>query len=163
MLVSGRDLVMKCVLTALALAATMPAFAQTFTDPVPYCKAVGTLDKPDARYAGPKLPAWMAEKLHLQSNEERMMEWRCANKAVLACLYGANIPCGSKAKTSRKPTPAIVDYCRQNPNSAFVPTVVTGHESAVSWACHRNVPVVTRSAAVDAQGYQKDFWTVVSP
>jgi hypothetical protein len=155
---------MKCVLTALALtvAATRPALAQTFTDPVPYCKAVGTINKPDARYIGPKLKPWMAEKLHLQPDEGKMMEWRCANKAVLACLYGANIPCGSKAKTSRKPTPAIVGYCRRNPESDFVPMVVTGHESAVSWACHRSVPVVAHSAAVDRQGYQKDFWQVVS-
>jgi hypothetical protein len=147
MLVLRRILVMKGVLTALALAvaATMPVFAQTFTDSMPYCKAVGTIDKPDARCTGPKLPAWMAERLHLQPDEGKMMEWRCANGTVLACLYGANIPCGSKVKTSRKPTPAIVDYCSQNPDSAFVPMVVT------------------RSAAVDAQGYQKDFWKVVSP
>jgi hypothetical protein len=89
----------------------------------------------------------------MQPGEGKMMEWRCANGTVLACLYGANIPCGSKAKTSRKPTPAIVDYCRQNPDSDFVPMVVTGHESAVSWACHRSVPVAVRSAAVDAQGF----------
>jgi len=156
---------MKNVLTALALAvaATLPGLAQSYSDPVPYCRAVGTIDKADARYTGPKLPAWMADQLHLQPDQGKMMEWRCANKAVLACLYGANIPCGSKAKTSRKPTPAIVDYCHQNPDSNFVPMVVTGHESAVSWACHQSVPVVTRSAAVDAQGYQKDFWQIVSP
>jgi len=156
---------MKTVLKvlALAIAATMPTFAQTFADPVPYCKAVGTIDKPDARYSGPKLPTWMAEKLHLQPDQGKMKEWRCANGTVLACLYGANIPCDSKAKTSSRPTPAIVDYCRQNPGSAFVPMVVTGHESAVSWACHRSTPVVTRTASVDAQGYQRDFWSVVSP
>jgi hypothetical protein len=165
MLVPERNPEMKTVLTALALAvaATMPALAQSFTDPVPYCKAVGTIDKPDARYTGPKLPAWMADKLHLQPDQGKMMEWRCANKAVVACLYGANIPCGSKAKTSHKPTAAIVDYCGQNPDSDFVPMVVTGHETAVSWACHRGVPVVTHSAAVDAQGYQKDYWQAVSP
>src|ERR1700677_1930340 len=86
-----------------------PVFAQkTYSDPSAYCKAVGTIDKPDARYTGPKLPAWMADKLHLQPDQGKMMEWRCANKAVVACLYGANIPCGSKAKTSHKPTAAIV-------------------------------------------------------
>jgi hypothetical protein len=82
---------------------------------------------------------------------------------VAACLYGANIPCGSKAKTSHKPTAAIVDYCGQNPDSDCGPMVVTGHETAVSWACHRGVPVVTHSAAIDAQGYQKDYWQAVSP
>ena len=88
---------MKSVLAALALAvaATVPGLAQSYSAPVPYCKAVGTIDKPDARYTGPKLPPWMAEKLHLQADEGKMMEWRCANGTVLACLYGANIPCGS--------------------------------------------------------------------
>lgn len=70
------------------------------------------------------------------------MEWRCAKGAVLACVYGANIPCDSKANTSRKPTSAITDYCKQNPDSTFVPMVVTGHSTTVSWACHGAVPVV---------------------
>jgi hypothetical protein len=143
--------------------ATSAAFAQTFTDPVPYCKAVGTINKPDARYTGPKLPDWMAEKLNLKPSQGKMMEWRCANGEVLACLYGANIPCASKANTSRKPTQAIIDYCRQNPDSQFVPMVVTGHESTVSWACHGPRPAMISSAEVDAQGYATTYWQKVSP
>ena len=137
--------------------------AQKFSDPVSYCRAVGTVDKPDARYIGPKLPSWMAEKLNLKPDQSKMMEWRCANGLVLACLYGANIPCGSKAMTSQKPTQAIIDYCRQNPDSQFVPMVVTGHETTVSWACHGPRPVVIRTSAVDAQGYAKQYWHEVSP
>src|SRR5271170_4791115 len=48
--------------------------AQTFGDPISYCRAVGTIDKPDSRYTGPKLPAWMAAKLNLTHNQGRMME-----------------------------------------------------------------------------------------
>jgi hypothetical protein len=140
-----------------------PAFAQTFNDPVPYCKAVGTIDKPDARYTGPKLPAWMAKNLNLKPSQGKMMEWRCTSGAVLACVYGANIPCYSKANTSQKPTQAIIDYCRQNPDSQFVPMVVTGHETTVSWACHGPRPVVIQSAPVDEQGYAKAYWHTVSP
>jgi hypothetical protein len=139
------------------------AVAQKFTDPVPYCRAVGTIDKPDARYTGPKLPLWMAEKLNLKPDQSKMMEWRCANGAVLACLYGANIPCGSKAATTQKPTQPIIDYCRQNPDSQFVPMVVTGHETTVSWACHGPRPAVIRASPVDAQGYAKEYWHEVSP
>lgn len=140
-----------------------PVLAQSFTDPVAYCKAVGTIDTPDSRYTGPKLPAWMAKELNLKTSQGKFMEWRCANGTVLACLYGANIPCDSKANTSRKPTAAIVDYCKQNPDAAFVPMVVTGHDTTVSWACHSTNPVVIRSAAVDAQGYAKAYWRTVSP
>src|SRR6202007_1910319 len=108
---------------AVIFLATSPALAQTFADPVAYCKAVGTIDKPEARYTGPKLPAWMARDLNLKAGQSKMMEWRCADGAVLACVYGANIPCGSKANTSQTLTPAIADYCRQNPDSTFVPMV----------------------------------------
>ncbi len=84
----------------------------------------------------------------------KLMEWRCAGGAVLACQYGANIPCDSKAVTSQKPTQPILDYCKQNPGSDFVPMVVTGHDTTVSWACHGSTPAVIHSAQIDAQGYQ---------
>jgi len=151
------------LLAAMFGLAAVPALAQTFSDPVPYCKAVGTIDKPDARYNGPKLPEWMAEKLNMKPDQGKLMEWRCANGSVLACQYGANIPCGSKAITSQKPTQPVIDYCLQNPDSQFVPMVVTGHETTVSWACHGPRPMVIHSAEVDSQGYQKDFWHKVSP
>jgi hypothetical protein len=153
----------RLLLLSTMLLAALPVLAQTYKDPIPYCKAVGTIDKPDARYTGPKLPPWMAEKLNLKPSQGKLMEWRCANGAVMACLYGANIPCGSKAITSQKPTQPIIDYCRQNPDSQFVPMVVTGHETTVSWACHGPRPEVIESSPVDAQGYAKAYWHAVSP
>jgi hypothetical protein len=150
-------------LAALMLLTTAPALAQDFTDPVPYCAAVGTIDKPDQRYQGPKLPDWMAAKLHLAPDQGKFMEWRCAQGAVLACLYGANIPCDSKAETSQVPSAAISDYCRQNPGTSFVPMYVTGHATVVSWACQGADPVVISVGAVDAEGYAKDFWHPVAP
>jgi hypothetical protein len=149
--------------SAVMLVAASPALAQSFTDPVPYCRAVGTIDSPDARYTGPKLPVWMAAKLQLEPSQAKFMEWRCAQGAVLACLYGANIPCDAKAVTSREPTPAVTQYCQENPGSNFVPMFVTGHETVVSWACQGTDPVVTRVEAVDAEGYAKAFWQPVSP
>jgi hypothetical protein len=151
------------LLTALLFVLAIPALAQTYSDPVPYCMAVGTIDKPDARYTGPKLPDWMAKRLDMKPSQGKMMEWRCAGGAVLACRYGANIPCDAKAVTSQKPTPAITDYCQKNPDSQFVPMVVTGHDTSVSWACHGPRPVVLSSAPVDAQGYQTRYWQKVTP
>ena len=52
-----------------------PAAAGSFKDPVAYCRAVGTIDKPDARYQGPKLPDWMAAKPNMQPSQAKMMEW----------------------------------------------------------------------------------------
>jgi len=156
---------MRALLSMLALImrAASPALAQSFSDPVAYCRAVGTVDKPDARYDGPKLPAWMATKLHLEPSQGNLMEWRCAGGAVLACLYGANIPCDAKAVTDRKPTPAISNFCRANPEAAIVPMVVTGHETVVSWACHAGQPAVTKVQAVDDQGYARAYWRPVTP
>ena len=136
--------------------------AQTFTDPVTYCRAVGTVDKPGSQYAGPKLPGWMAAKLNLKPDQANLMEWRCAKGAVFACVYGANIPCNAKAVISQKATPAIVEFCRQNPDSTFVPMVVTGHETTVSWTCHDTRPVVTKVGPVDSHGYAKAYWHRIS-
>ena len=141
----------------------VPARSQSFTSPVRYCQAVGTIDKPDARYAGPKLPQWMARKLNLNPGDANKLEWRCANGAVLACLYGANIPCGSKANTGTQLTAAISDYCRENPDASDIPAVVTGHETNVSWACRRGHPYVAGSAELDAQGYVKSYWQAIHP
>ena len=142
---------------------SLPAFAENYSGPVQYCRAVGTIDKPDARYTGPKLPKWMARKLNLNLNQENQMEWRCANGAVMACLYGANIPCNSKANTNSQPSSAVRDYCQQNPDSSSIPAVVTGHETNVSWACRGEQPYVTNTAELDAQGYVKAYWQVVTP
>jgi len=150
-------------LAAFALLWAAPATAQGFTDPIPYCRAVGTIDRADARYAGPKLPDWMAAKLGLAPNQAAMMEWRCARGRVLACVYGANLPCGARAVTSRKPTGAITEFCRDHPDARFVPMVVTGHETVVSWACRGKRPAVTSVASVDAQGYAKAIWRQVVP
>jgi hypothetical protein len=151
---------MKQLLAALAVLPLVvaPACAETYSDPIAYCRAIGTIDRPDARYLGAKLPEWMAAKLNLRANQDKMMEWRCAGGVVLACLYGANIPCDAKADTSRRPTPAIRQFCHAHAGSDFVPMYVTGHASVVSWACHGTSPVIKRVGAVDAEGYAKAFW-----
>jgi hypothetical protein len=95
----GRSMKWFLSVPGIMLLATLPAFAQAFTNPVAYCKAEGTIDRPDSRYTGPKLPAWMARDLNLKPGQSKLMEWRCANGTVLACVYGANIPCDSKANT----------------------------------------------------------------
>ncbi len=152
------------LLVAIVIAsAAIPAKAEGYRSPVDYCRAVGTIDKPDARYIGPKLPNWMAKKLHLTPGRADQMEWRCANGTVLACVYGANIPCNAKADTKSTPTAAIIDYFRQNPDATFIPAVVTGHETNVSWACRSGQPYVSGSADLDAQGYVKSYWHVVAP
>ncbi len=140
-----------------------PALAQQYRDPIAYCQAVGTINRPDTRYVGPKLPQWMARTLNLEPGQGSMMEWRCADGAVLACVYGANIPCDAKADTSRTPTTAITDYCRHNKNASYIPMVVTGHQTAITWACQGKKPVVIGVAPTDPQGYNSAYWQRVQP
>ena len=138
-----------------------PALAQTFTDPVQYCQAVGTIDHPDSRYSGPKSPAWIAAALKLPAGLP--FTWRCANGAVLACAFGANIPCDAKANVTQVPNTAIRDFCRKSPDADFVPMVVTGHDAAATWRCQGNNPVLVSVENIDAQGYEAAYWTKVSP
>ncbi|MBS1852428.1 MAG: hypothetical protein JST79_16095 [Acidobacteria bacterium] len=156
---------MRCLvlLAGMMIVPSLPVFAQSYSTPVAYCRAVGTIDKPDSRYTGPKLPRWMGRQLNLSATQADQMEWRCAHGAILACVYGANIPCNAKADTNSQPSPAVNDYCRQNPDTSFIPAVVTGHESNISWACRGGQPYVTGSAELDAQGYVKSYWKPVKP
>ena len=135
---------------------TPPVVAQQYHSPVGYCRAAGTIDKPDARYVGPKLPVWMAKELNLTSREDQMMEWRCAEGKVLAV-------CTAQINTSRTPTQPLLKYCEKNPSSTVVPMVVTGHNTTVSWACTKGQPDVIGSGDVDKQGYATAFWKVVGP
>jgi hypothetical protein len=152
-----------CALVSFVIFAFLvrPAFAQGFTDPVQYCQAAGTIDHPDSPYSGPKSPAWIAAALKVSPGLP--FTWRCANGAVLACAFGANIPCDAKANVAQVPNTAIRDYCRKSPDADFVPMAVTGHDAAATWRCQGNDPVVVSVAKVDAQGYEAAYWTNVTP
>jgi hypothetical protein len=141
--------------------------APRYDDPARYCAAVRNIDKPDERYTGPAVPDWVAHALKRATgapesaslNLFRHAAWRCMDGHVLACSVGANIPCWSKADVRRAPSPATRSYCGENPDSDVVPAVVTGHETVFEWRCRGGKPVIVRQVlAVDARGYQKDFW-----
>ncbi|HST74031.1 MAG TPA: hypothetical protein VLJ20_01565 [Acetobacteraceae bacterium] len=162
------------VLAAVAalLAAAGPAHAATYTDPAAYCAAVGTIDKPDARYTGKPVPEWIARALMRGTNAPAHSSpaffehaaWRCDHGRVLACSYGANIPCDSKANTSRAPGPGAKEFCRENPDADVVPAVATGHDTVFAWRCKGKRPVIARQVLeVDRRGFPTEFWHVVSP
>jgi len=83
--------------------------------------------------------------------------YRCAQGRLLACMVGANLPCG-KADVRRR-LPAADDYCRQNPGSTFIPMVVTGHDTIYAWRCLRAAAAPGRPIErVDAQGFVARYW-----
>jgi hypothetical protein len=87
--------------------------------------------------------------------------FRCAGGRVLACMAGANLPCGP-ADTSRAPAPGAVDWCRQNSESDFIPAYVTGHDTIYAWRCRGGAPAIDRQILqVDPRGFVAEYWKVL--
>jgi hypothetical protein len=160
------------LLAALMTASTAAYAAPPWTDPAPYCRAVGTIDAPDARYAGPAMPDWIAHALmralHAPADAPvsafRHAAWRCLDGAVLACAVGANIPCNEKADASRTPPEGATRYCAENRDAPVVPAYATGRSTVFDWRCTAGAPVIARQILnVDAAGYATAFWHRVTP
>jgi hypothetical protein len=91
---------------------------------------------------------------------ERSTVVRCMGGKLLACNMGANLPCG-KANTATT-LPAGDAWCRQNPNSDFIPAYISGHDSAVPWRCTDGAPAIAGPPEpIDAQGYLSNYWKVL--
>jgi len=161
------------IIAASLLILAVPAEAVAgYHDPAAYCRAVGTIDAPDARYTGEKVPEWVARALMratgapASSNPAyfKNAAWRCEQGHVLACSYGANIPCNAKADARRKPTAAAVEFCRENPGADPIPAVATGRATVYAWRCAGRRPVIARQVLeLDRRGFAAPFWHVVAP
>jgi hypothetical protein len=173
----GGRTVFACVV-ALALgacAAPSPEDPPELEDPASFCAAVGVADVPsEAGYVGPAVPEWLAHALWratggIEDPDEETFsmaynaEWRCVDGAVLACTYGANLPCASKADPDTTPNTAIRAFCTENPDAEFVPAVATGRETIFAWRCAGAEPRIERRMfSVDARGYAAEFWYAVA-
>jgi hypothetical protein len=156
-----------------ATATPAPTTPATYTDPFAYCAAVGTIDKPDARYVGEAVPASVAEALRTASGAaadaplsifESNSYWRCMDGKVYGCFVGANIPCEDKADANSTPTAAENEFCQAQPNADVIPAVVTGHATIYEWRCTNGQPEIVRQVLqVDAQGYVSEFWYMLTP
>ncbi len=167
----------RVVLAFWLIAAFAPtSYAASYEDPAHYCTTVGTIDRPDARYKGDAVPDWIARALmHATGAPDeagdparlaafKRAAWRCDRGQVLACSFGANIPCDQKADTSRKAPPGAVAFCRDNPGAGTVPAVATGHATIYEWRCRGDRPGIARQVLqVDQRGFPAAFWHVVSP
>jgi dipeptidyl aminopeptidase/acylaminoacyl peptidase len=161
--------------TSVPAATSAPAATATpttYTDPFAYCAAVGTVDTPGSNYVGPQVPESVARGLQQALNApdtpidvlENGSFWRCMDGSVYACFVGANLPCEAKANTDRTPTQEETDYCQQNPNSDFIPAVVTGRETVYEWRCLGGTPdIVKQLSQPDVQGFLSDIWYKISP
>lgn len=150
-----------------------PTQAATFSDPFAYCASVGTVDVPDARYTGQKVPEAVARGIMKATNASadapldvfvRNSFWRCMGGKVFACTVGANLPCTAKADTNRTPTSDEADFCRANPTSDFIPAAVTGRETVYQWRCTNATPdIVKQVFQPDERGFISNIWYEISP
>lgn len=152
-----------------AAATAAVAAQETFSDPFLYCASTGNIDQPDARYTGEKVPdaviqgfikaAGLTGTTEPSDMFKKATVWRCMDKKVYACNFGANLPCESKANTNKTPTQAMADFCKANQNADFIPMAVTGHDTVYSWHCVKDAPeVLDQISQVDAAGYIANIW-----
>ncbi len=78
-------------------------------DPFAYCAAVGTIDVPDARYVGERVPDPVVRGM--------------IRKGIVS------------ADASRVPSAAMKDFCRANPRATGIPAAVTGRATVYAWEC----------------------------
>ena len=157
--------------TAIPTATAIPQPA-TFTDAFAYCQAVGTIDAPDARYTGDKVPVSVAKGLQKAMGLAPDMPmdiltrnsfWRCMSGKVYGCSVGANIPCQGKADASKTPNEGMTAFCKDNPNSDFIPAASTGRETVYAWKCVSGKPQVDKQVLnPDARGFITEFWYALS-
>lgn len=144
----------------------------SYSDPFTYCATVRTVDTPDARYTGPKMPEPIIQGMVKQGiisadappEFQQNAVWRCMDNSVWVCHFGANLPCLEKADTSQAPTPAMEDFCKMNLSAESIPAAVTGRATVYEWRCRNGKPEVVRQLfTVDPQGYLADFWYELPP
>jgi putative hemolysin len=144
----------------------------SYDNPFAYCAAVGTIDSPDGRYNGARIPDSIVQGMIRQGIVpadapqafKRNAVWRCMHHSVWVCHFGANIPCLEKADRSQVPTSAMADYCKTNPAADNIPAAVTGRATVYEWGCKRGKPQVARQLfKSDPQGYLAKFWYKLSP
>ncbi len=142
-------------------------------DPFAYCAAVVTADRPGPPYDGPAVPPGVVEGLRRALNLApdmpgdliaRGTRWRCMEGAVYGCFVGANLPCSEKADESRVPSPAMNDFCEENPGSEAIPMAVTGRATVYAWRCRDGGPeILRRVAEADPRGFIAKVWHRLAP
>ncbi len=144
----------------------------SLNDPFAYCAAAGTIDRPDARYNGDKMPdsiiqAMVRQRLVSANSPKEFQKnavWRCMNNRVWVCHFGANLPCLEKADAAKVPTSGMNDYCKSDPTADNIPAAVTGRATVYAWGCKDGKPeVIKRLFKSGPQGYLTEFWNELDP
>lgn len=125
-----------------------------WSDPFSYCQAVGTIDFPDRRYAGPIVATAVAEALRVPaSSSPDRVKWRCYEGEVLGCASFDRPVCALTPSV-----PEMVEFCSKNPNARGL------QAPGGDWACNGNRPEIpaNQNWPVDARGFLPGAWIKVA-
>ncbi len=149
----------RAAILALGAIAFCPIASASAESPAALCAAAGTDDtlRP--------VPATMARAVNDLFGTRMPPEvvaavtvFRCAGGRVLVCTEGANLPCG-KANQSRVPGAGLLAWCREHPESDFVPAFAAGHDTVYAWRCAGGTPQAGKQVLdVDKRGFVARFW-----
>jgi hypothetical protein len=146
----------------------------TFSDPIAYCAAIGTINGPDDRYTGPRIPdsvvTGLRQALNLPLDTAdpdfaKRSWWRCMDGKVYACYVGENTPCTAKAGISeiQNTSQAVKDYCQANPSADTIPETVQPSDIIYQWGCKDGEPVIVKELVrLDSEGFIADIWHELS-
>jgi len=144
------------------------------SDPFAFCAEIGNslLIPPTGSQDPQWLPQALLEPLRSQGLvnadlpefERITVRWRCMESEVYVCPVGANLPCAEQADLSRTPTPAMQEFCVENPDSDFLPAYVTGRATVYNWNCSGTEALAGEQRFnADSQGYLAEFWHWLKP
>lgn len=135
----------------------------SYSDPIAYCRGVGTVDRPGPRYRGQDEPVWLRRFMGA-TEDYHFVSWRCVNGHMVACLAESmhGEECAAPI-TSRVPDASLREYCSLEPNAPFIPMSHARYHLH-EWGCRRGGPYVrtVRSTQdLDERGFWKDSWRFV--
>lgn len=126
-----------------------------WTDPFSYCAAMGTIDFPDRRYAGPALALAIVETLRVPaSSPPDRVKWRCVDGAVWACASFDWPVCAVTPSLAE-----MVEFCAKNPNTIGL------QAPSGNWSCEETRPVIPEGETwpVDERGFLPSAWIEIKP
>ncbi len=107
--------------------------------------------------APPALQARIAEAFGIDPAGATHAVIRCAGETLMACSLGANLNCGKA--DARRALPGATAYCRDNPDSDFIPMFATGHATIYDWRCSGGKAVPGKTVVtMDSQGFDAQNW-----
>lgn len=138
-------------------------YSAYFDDPFAYCAAVGTIDEPDGRWGGERIPSAIKNAFEITSNPNVTIHdipWRCVDESVKACLSWGTHWCG---RIRTEPNERVIEYCGSHANTDNAGgRALFGTDSAYFWGCRSGQPVIISNFyTVDSRGFAEEEWKTV--